>query len=89
MKPSRTTPAGKGRAGIIIGRRYTGKYAGHVDTTSGNYWEALPQIVGDALALQQCLLAKPRPPRKSLRDRFNARVDAALDPLTGVMRGAA
>lgn len=79
MKISRTSiPAGKGRAGIVIGCRYTGKYAGHVDTTTGVYWEALPKIGGEELALQQALLAKPRP----VRERVDTTVGAALAQFT-------
>jgi len=60
---------------VHIGARYTGKYAAHADTTTGAYWEALPPIEGAALDMQKALLAKPRPPRTTLRQRFNAAVE--------------
>jgi len=44
---------------IQIGIKFTGKYAGHMDTTTGTYWEVLPKIEGDALYLQSRLL-QPR-----------------------------
>ena len=45
---------------IHIGSKFTGKYAGHIDTASGEYWEVLPKIEGEALNLQQVLLARPK-----------------------------
>lgn len=42
---------------VHIGLKYTGQPAAHADTTTGVYWEALPQITGHALKIQQALLA--------------------------------
>ncbi len=89
--PRKSTPGGSGRARIVIGSRYTGKYAGHLDTTTGTYWEALPQIGGDALALQRCLLARREAPRTRgplLAATLRRLVPQRLDPATGIMRGA-
>lgn len=58
----KTTPSAHAK-GVRIGSRYTGRPQAHADTTTGTYWEALPSIGGHALALQQCLLTKPRAPR--------------------------
>lgn len=52
-----TKPTGAKR-GVVVGKRFTGKPALHIDTTTGAYYEVLPKIEGSALALQQVLLAK-------------------------------
>lgn len=56
MTPALTLAIGRTRTTVHIGCKYTGKYAGHMDTTTGAYWEALPKIEGDALKIQRSLL---------------------------------
>lgn len=41
---------------VDIGSKFDGKPAGFADTRTGTYWEILPQIEGDNLKLQQCLM---------------------------------
>lgn len=48
---------------VVIGSKFTGRPAYHQDSTSGTYWETLPTIQGDALLIQQALLAKPKKAR--------------------------
>jgi hypothetical protein len=43
---------------VQIGSKYTGKPAHHTDTQAGTYWEVLPTIEGQALALQRALLKR-------------------------------
>ena len=43
--------------GVHIGRLYTGKPQVHLDTTSGTYFECLPQVQGEMLRVQRALLS--------------------------------
>ena len=52
---------------VIIGSKYTGRPAMHIDTTTGTYWESLPKIEGDATKIQGCLL---NPRRASAPSRY-------------------
>jgi hypothetical protein len=54
--PALILAAARTRTTVHIGLKYTGKYAGHMDTTTGTYWEALPKIEGDALKIQRSLI---------------------------------
>lgn len=55
---------------IQIGCRFTGKYAGHQDLATGDYWEVLPPIDGHARKIQAMLLAKPTQRRETLLQRL-------------------
>lgn len=73
--PALILAAGRGRAMVHISCKFTGKYAGHMDTPSGTYWEALPKIEGDALKIQRSLIkhrekAKTKPALPTLHSRY-------------------
>lgn len=48
---------------VHIGSRYTGLRQGQADFTTGEYWEAMAPIEGDALMLQKMLLGASLSPR--------------------------
>ena len=81
----KTTPSAHAK-GVRIGCRYTGRHHAHADTTTGTYWEALPPVEGQALAIQQALLA---PVRSKPSNPAAAVHLCVVDPKTGAMRVAA
>lgn len=81
----KTTPSAHAKR-VRIGGRYTGRHHSHADTTTGTYWEALPPVTGQALAIQQALLV----PARSKAAKPQALVHlCVVDPKTGAMRVAA